>query len=83
ATKVVLSGNWIGWQQGGNFYAKDGIYAEWLTIAGGGQVTDIAISGDGWFAFVGGGNFFAKQGAYAPWLTMGSGGQVDKIAIST
>ncbi|MEV0609846.1 M23 family metallopeptidase, partial [Polymorphospora rubra] len=25
ATKVALSGNWIGWLQSGNFYAKDGI----------------------------------------------------------
>ncbi|MEV4664781.1 M23 family metallopeptidase [Micromonospora echinofusca] len=83
ATKVVLAGNRIGWVQGGDFVVKDGIHGGWLTLAGGGQVSDIAVSGDDWFAFVGGGNFFAKQGLYAGWLTMAGGGQVGDIDIVT
>ncbi|WP_344144130.1 M23 family metallopeptidase [Polymorphospora rubra] len=82
ATKVALSGNWIGWLQSGNFYAKDGIHGQWLPLAEGGQVSEIAVSGGGWFAFVGGGNYFAKQGAYAAWLTMAGGGQVSEIAVN-
>ncbi|MEV0609847.1 hypothetical protein AB0I61_26105, partial [Polymorphospora rubra] len=82
ATKVALSGNWIGWLQSGNFYAKDGIHSQWLALAEGGQVSEIAVSGGGWFAFVGSGNYFAKQGAYAAWLTMAGGGQVSKIAVN-
>ncbi|MEU7994929.1 M23 family metallopeptidase [Micromonospora sp. NPDC049060] len=83
ATKVVLSGNRIGWVQGGNFYAKDGIQGGWLTMAEGGQVSDVAVGGDDWFAFIGGGNFFAKQGVHAGWLTMAGGGQVGDVDIAT
>ncbi|WP_327029467.1 peptidoglycan DD-metalloendopeptidase family protein [Micromonospora sp. NBC_01740] len=83
ATRVVLSGNRIGWVQGGNFYAKDGIQGGWLTLAEGGQVSDVAVGGDDWFAFVGGGNFFAKQGIHAGWLTMAGGGQVGDVDIAT
>ncbi|RLK13513.1 peptidase M23-like protein [Micromonospora sp. M71_S20] len=83
ATRVVLSGNRIGWVQGGNFYAKDGIQGGWLTMAEGGQVSDVAVGGDDWFAFIGGGNFFAKQGVHAGWLTMAGGGQVGDVDIAT
>ncbi|WP_225852372.1 M23 family metallopeptidase, partial [Micromonospora sp. AMSO12t] len=83
ATRVVLSGNRIGWVQGGNFYAKDGIQGGWLALAEGGQVSDVAVGGDDWFAFVGGGNFFAKQGVHAGWLTMAGGGQVGDVDIAT
>ncbi|MFF3867673.1 peptidoglycan DD-metalloendopeptidase family protein [Micromonospora sp. NPDC001898] len=81
ATKVVLSGNWIGWLQDGNFYAKDGIYAPWLTIAGGGQVRDIAIAGNR-FAFVNSaGVLYAKDGAYSSWQAVNSGGAT-KVVLS-
>ncbi len=83
ATKTVLDGNWIGWIQDGNFYAKDGLYAGWLTMAGGGQIRDIAISGGNWFAFNGGGNYYARQGTHSSWLTMAAGGQVGALAITT
>ncbi|MEV4417849.1 M23 family metallopeptidase [Catellatospora sp. NPDC049609] len=74
ASKAVLGGNWIGWIQDGTFYAKDGIHGGWLTMAGGGQVRDIAISGDR-FAFVNSaGVLYAKDGAYAPWRAMNAGG---------
>jgi N-acetylmuramoyl-L-alanine amidase len=83
ATKVVLNGDWIGILAGGNFHAKSGISGEWVVMAGGGQVTDIAISSHDWFAFIGGGDFYAKQGAHASWLTMAGGGQVTEIATNT
>jgi hypothetical protein len=79
ASKTVLSGNWIGWLESGNFYAKDGINAGWLTLAGGGQVRDIAISGDR-FAFVNAaGVLYAKDGAYSPWRAMNAGGATNVV----
>ncbi|MDI1465398.1 M23 family metallopeptidase [Catellatospora sp. KI3] len=74
ATKAVLSGDWIGMLQSGTFYAKQGVNGGWLTMAGGGQVRDIAVSGDR-FAFVNtAGVLYAKDGAYSPWRAMNAGG---------
>ncbi|MEV0455767.1 M23 family metallopeptidase [Catellatospora methionotrophica] len=74
ATKTALGGNWIGWIQSGDFYAKDGVYGGWLTMAGGGQVRDIAISGNR-FAFVNtAGVAYVKDGPYAAWQAINSGG---------
>ncbi|WP_230686296.1 M23 family metallopeptidase [Catellatospora vulcania] len=82
ASRVALGGNWIGWVQGGNFYVKNGVYGEWLTMAGGGQVGDIAVTGQDWFAFVGSGAYYAKQGTHTSWLTMAGGSQVTDIAVT-
>ncbi|MGC4791092.1 M23 family metallopeptidase [Micromonospora sp. DT178] len=74
ASKVVLGGNWIGWLQGGDFFVKDGVFGEWLSMAGGGQVRDIAVSGDR-FAFVNSaGVVYAKDGAYSSWRAVNAGG---------
>ncbi|ALG08251.1 hypothetical protein [Kibdelosporangium phytohabitans] len=72
-TKVVASGDWTGVLAGGNFYAKQGLYGSWLTLAGGGDVRDIAVSGNR-FAFVSGAGLFAKDGVYSSWVEQGSAG---------
>jgi hypothetical protein len=82
ATKVVLTGNWIGWIESGAFQAKNGILDTWKTIAPGGGVTDIAIGPGEWFAFIGSGTFYAKQGVSSPdWLLMAPNAK--NIAINT
>ena len=67
----------------GVLYAKDGIHAGWIPLAEGGQVHDIAVSGQDWFGFVGSGNFYAKQGVYSGWLTMAGGGQATTVAVAS
>jgi murein DD-endopeptidase MepM/ murein hydrolase activator NlpD len=74
ASRVVLSGDRIGWLEGGNFYVKEGIYGGWVTLAGGGQVRDVAVSGDR-FAFTNAaGVLYVKDGLYASWQAVNSGG---------
>ena len=81
ATKVKLSGDWIGVLQGGGFLAKLGIHGAWKTMAGGPDVVDIAIDGDR-FGFVNtAGHVFAKDGADANWPSPLNGGAATSIAL--
>jgi hypothetical protein len=81
-TKVTLDADWIGALSNGNFYAKQGLYGTWYTMASGGGATAITINRD-WYAMIANGNFYAKQGLYGSWLTMASGGQATGIGLAT
>ncbi|GAA0922681.1 hypothetical protein GCM10009554_00420 [Kribbella koreensis] len=81
ASKVVLSGQWIGIMTGDTFWAKSGINGAWKLMASGAGMRDIAIDGDR-FAFVNSaGQVLVKDGADSPWSTPINGGDATKVVL--
>ncbi|GAA3562432.1 N-acetylmuramoyl-L-alanine amidase [Kribbella ginsengisoli] len=82
ASKVVLSGQWIGIMTGDTFWAKSGIFGNWVGMAAGAGMRDIAISGDR-FAFVNAaGQVLVKDGVSSPWPSPINGGGASKVVLS-
>ena len=82
ASKVVLSGQWIGMLAGDTFWAKSGISGGWHTMAVAPGMQDIAISGER-FAFVNAaGQVLVKDGVNSPWPNPINGGGARKVVLS-
>ncbi|MEV6414448.1 M23 family metallopeptidase [Kribbella sp. NPDC051718] len=83
ASKVVLSGEWIGILDGTNFWAKSGINGGWKLMAQGAGMRDIAIDGER-FAFVNSaGQVLVKDGADSPWSSPINGGTATKVVLDS
>ncbi|GAA0922687.1 hypothetical protein GCM10009554_00430 [Kribbella koreensis] len=81
ASKVVLSGQWIGIMTSDTFWAKSGINGAWKLMASGAGMRDIAIDGDR-FAFVNSaGQVLVKDGADSPWSAPINGGSATKVVL--
>ena len=81
ASRVVLSGQWIGILDGTNFWVKSGIHGPWRLMAEGAGMRDIAIDGDR-FAFVNAaGQVLVKDGVDSPWSAPINGGGATKVVL--
>ncbi|MEU0096926.1 M23 family metallopeptidase [Kribbella sp. NPDC006257] len=83
ASKVVLSGQWIGILDGTNFWAKSGINGAWKLMAQGAGTRDIAIDGDRFAVVNAAGQVLVKDGADSPWSTPINGGGATKVVLDS
>ncbi|MEU0096925.1 hypothetical protein [Kribbella sp. NPDC006257] len=83
ASKVVLSGQWIGILDGTNFWAKSGINGAWKLMAQGAGTRDIAIDGDRFAVVNAAGEVLVNVGADSPWSTPINGGGATKVVLDS